>query len=139
MIRDRKSFYLFFGLLCFAGYVWLFYNLASNWLTGSEPIGVCLFKHITTIPCPSCGSTSSVLLLLGGEIKEAIYSNPIGILLAAAMIITPFWILCDLILNRNTMLLFFRKSENLIKRKWVASFGVVLIVSIWIWKIMMIF
>jgi hypothetical protein len=139
MIRNRISFYLFFSILCFAGYVWLFYNLTSNWLTGNEPIGVCLFRHITTIPCPSCGITSSVLLLLHGDIHEAVYSNPIGILLAAAMIIAPFWILFDLVFNRNTMFVFFRKSENLIKRKWVASFGVVLIVSIWMWKIVMIF
>ena len=136
MIRDRKTFYLFFGVLCFAGYVWLFYNLASNWLTGNEPIGVCLFKHITTLPCPSCGSTNSVLLLLRGEIQKALYSNPIGILLATAMIITPFWILYDLLSKKNTMLLFFRKTENYIERKWVASFGIVLIVSIWIWKIL---
>lgn len=139
MIRDRKSFYLFFGLLCFAGYVWLFYNLASNWLIGNEPMGVCLFRHITTIPCPSCGSTSSVLLLLDGDIQQAIHFNPIGILLAAAMIITPFWILFDLVLKRNTMLLFFRKSENFVKRKWVASFSIILILSIWIWKILEIF
>jgi hypothetical protein len=139
MISDRKSFYLFFGILCLAGYFWLFYNLVSNWLTGYPPIGVCLFRHITTIPCPSCGSTNAALLFFRGEILKALYSNPIGILLAAGMIIIPFWIIFDLLSKKNTLLLFFRKSENIIKRRCVASLGVVLIISIWIWKILMTF
>jgi hypothetical protein len=37
----------------------------------------CVFKGLTGIPCPTCGSTRSVVLLAHGDILHALAMNPL--------------------------------------------------------------
>lgn len=47
----------------------------------------CAFKGLTGVPCPTCGSTRSVLYLSQGEISAALAMNPLTTLgLMAAML-----------------------------------------------------
>ena len=39
---------------------------------------LCLFRNVTGLPCPFCGSTRSVGHILQGEFSAALYSNPLG-------------------------------------------------------------
>ena len=48
---------------------------ASGFSTGPS---VCLFRNVTGLPCPFCGSTRSVGHILQGEFSHALYSNPLG-------------------------------------------------------------
>ncbi len=45
----------------------------------------CVFRHLTGIPCPTCGATRSMVFLAYGDIASAFTMNPLvaaGILLA---------------------------------------------------------
>ena len=39
---------------------------------------LCLFRNVTGLPCPFCGSTRSVGHILQGEFSAALQSNPLG-------------------------------------------------------------
>ena len=48
---------------------------SSGFSTGPS---VCLFRNVTGLPCPFCGSTRSVGHILQGEFSAALFSNPLG-------------------------------------------------------------
>ena len=64
----------------------------------------CLIRHFLQIPCPSCGTTRAVRAVFHGELIEALYYNPLGILLAALMVAVPVWIAADLLLGTSSLL-----------------------------------
>lgn len=134
MIPSKKRFYLLTGFLCLAGYAWLLVNITNNHVIAVDPASVCIVKHATTLPCPSCGSTTSAMLFFSGNFPAALHTNPLGILLAVAMCITPFWVLYDLLTGKETLLACFHKSEALLKKKWIAIPGIVLITINWAWN-----
>jgi hypothetical protein len=56
-----------------------------------RPIQLCLFKHLTGVPCPTCGLTRGGVSLLKGRFVQAWLFNPllftILVLLFAAVVI----------------------------------------------------
>jgi hypothetical protein len=132
MKLTRKKFLFFLLISCLAGYIWLFISFITNKI---DQVGVCMFKHVTSIPCPSCGSTRSVLSLLQGNLMAAIYWNPIGLILLTILIIAPFWILFDFISKRDTLFIFYQKAEKVISKKYIAIPAILLIITNWIWNI----
>jgi hypothetical protein len=132
---SRKKLYFILIIACLAGYVWLYFNLTENLTGNTNEIGVCLIKHVTNIPCPSCGSTRSVLSLFHGNLKQAIYWNPIGILLVLIMIIVPIWIIYDYFTNKETLLKAYLKTETILKNKKIALPLIMMVMINWIWNI----
>jgi hypothetical protein len=49
--------------------------------SGNGHASFCLFKTLTGIPCPACGTTRAVMCLLAGNISDAFLYNPCAILL----------------------------------------------------------
>ena len=90
---------------------------------------------MTHIPCPSCGATRSVLYLTKGEIAEALYLNPIGVILVTIMIVVPIWLLYDVIFHKNTLFQFYRKIELTLNRRIIAIPAILLVLMNWIWNI----
>ncbi|WP_158524860.1 DUF2752 domain-containing protein [Mesonia sp. K7] len=115
------------------GYTWLIsqFFIAENLKTNS----VCLFKNITDIPCPSCGSTRSILEILKGNFLEALYINPLGFLGFAVLIIIPLWLLFDVLQKKHTLYLVFLRLEKNIKKTPIAIILILLIITNWIWNI----
>jgi hypothetical protein len=70
MSLTRNKLYLLIYIACFAGYVWIYLGLTNDFIQ-SKSVQVCPIKYITNIPCPSCGSTRSVILLTQGNFIEA--------------------------------------------------------------------
>lgn len=128
---NRTKLYRLLLLLCIAGYAWLL----LHFFTGDELAGGCLFKHLTHLPCPSCGSTRSVFALLQGEVISSLYWNPIGWVLLSLMIVVPLWLGYDSVSKRDTLYVFYRKAEHLLKQKYVAIPLVLLLLANWIWNI----
>jgi hypothetical protein len=116
------------------GYAWIIMLQFIKLSHAHEP-DVCLFKYLTDIPCPSCGSSRSVIAILHGDIHEAFYLNPLGFLIFGIMLITPFWIAGDVLLKRSSFLNFYLQVEILLKRKWIAIPAVLMILINWIWNI----
>jgi len=127
----RNRLYIFLGLSCFAGYIWLFVNYKYS----EREIAACLFRHVTGVPCPSCGSTRSVLYFFNGEFFSSLYSNPLGLIVAAIMLLAPFWIAFDLVSKRDSLFRFYKNTEKVFQKSWVAIPAILLIIGNWIWNI----
>ena len=119
-------------IACLAGFIYLFYNIHT---LQSQTFRVCIIKNVTDYPCPSCGTTRAVTLLLKGRFIESLLLNPIGIVVAIIMIIFPIWILIDIIFKKETFYFWYKKAEGTIRKPWLASILIVLVLLNWIWNI----
>ena len=124
--------YFYFSIACIAGYIWVILNEVISLSNG---IGVCLFKKATSIPCPSCGSTRAVMLLIDGKVFQAILYNPIGLLIFSIMLTLPFWIVYDLLAKKTSLLKFYKKMEAIMNKKIFFVPFIILVLSNWIWNI----
>ena len=122
------------AIACLAGYAWLFYAVYLN--SKINPgFGICMFKNITGVPCPSCGTTRSLILLANCHFKEAILMNPLGIVLAIMMIMIPILMIFDSVFKRQMLFDWYQKAERIIRIKWIAALLITLISANWIWNI----
>lgn len=128
----RNKLYIFLLIAIAFGYAWLIF---SNVTVFKEKHIVCLFKKITTYPCPSCGTTRSVQLLFKGEFFSSLFLNPFGIVVATIMLVIPFWIGIDLIKKSSSFFKFYKASEQFISKKPIAILLFLLIVLNWYWNI----
>ncbi|MHC1780938.1 MAG: DUF2752 domain-containing protein [Bacteroidales bacterium] len=136
MKQIGKNFYLILFFACLLGYGWLIFNTYFNYgaETGGEGIGICPIKIVTGFPCPSCGSTRSVMHIFHGEIRDALRTNPIGFILFLGLTLSPPWILFDIITEKMSLYLFFLKVEKFVRVKSVAIILTLLVVINWIWN-----
>ncbi|MSP70482.1 MAG: DUF2752 domain-containing protein [Bacteroidetes bacterium] len=134
MTLNRNNLYSILFISCIAGYIWLYFSL-SNIETNREAFNVCLIKHFTNIPCPSCGSTRSIVLLTNGNFNEALLINPMGLIVAVIMSLAPLWILTDIATRRKTLFEFFQKIETYLKRPQYSIPLILLVIINWIWNI----
>ncbi|RDI49440.1 uncharacterized protein DUF2752 [Flavobacterium glaciei] len=134
MLLDRNKLYSILLIACVAGYIWLYYSITSN-VTENKSVEVCLIKHTTNIPCPSCGSTRSIISLTKGNFVEAFDLNPIGYIVALIMLIAPVWIIVDIILRNNSLFVCYQKIESHLKKTKYAIPLILLVIINWIWNI----
>ena len=134
MTLDRNKLYSILFIACLAGYIWLYFSITKN-ITEKKSVEVCLIKHVTNIPCPSCGSTRSVISLTKGDFIGALNSNPIGYIVAIIMLIAPIWIITDTIKKTKTLFDFYIKIETYLKRPKIAIPLTLLVIINWIWNI----
>ena len=132
---NRNRLYILLSTACLSGYIWIVITFRQGTETSSGEIGDCLVKRITTIPCPSCGSTRSVLSLFKGDISGALFWNPFGLIIMAIMILAPIWILFDVIKGKSSMFRFYTQFELLLKQKRFAIPAILVVLGNWIWNI----
>ena len=130
-----KGVYTLFVLLTLAGYVWVLFNLNDPYGSANERYGFCLFKKTTSIPCPACGSTRSLIEILHGNLNIAFQTNPLGFIALLFLLIMPFWLLTDLVSRKRTLSVFYMKAEKIIRKKYVASLLILIVLANWIWNI----
>lgn len=134
MPLNRNKLYCLLLITCIAGYIWLYFNLTTN-QTAKNQVGVCLIKHFTNIPCPSCGSTRSIISLSKGNFSEALQINPLGYLVASILFLTPLWVAFDIASKRKTLFLFYLKMETYLKKTKFAIPVLLFVIINWIWNI----
>lgn len=130
----RNKLYAILMIACGAGYIWLFWA-ATNAHSKHQLPDVCLIKCTTSLPCPSCGSTRSVLSLLHGDFLNALYLNPFGIIIALIMVAAPLWVLFDISTRKKTLLNFYALSETQLKKPGFAIGLCLLVLVNWVWNI----
>ncbi len=134
MRRRRNRLYVLVLSACAIGYVWLYAGMTGK-KTGFAPEEVCLIKHATGVPCPSCGTTRSAVDLLNGDFLQSLYTNPFGILVIGIMFLAPLWVLWDTATGKSTFLLRYARAERWIRKPRVAVPLLVLVLANWIWNI----
>lgn len=133
MSISRRDLYILLISGLALGYLWLFYSLENN--AADEHAGVCLFRFVTGIPCPSCGSTRSVISLLHGHFLEALSINPLGIIVAVIMIVAPVWIFFDLAAGKSTFSRMYGFLERMLMKPAIAIPLIAAVLLNWVWNI----
>lgn len=133
MALTRTKFYTFMGIACGVGYSWLYLNY-TTYKQGSA-FSMCIIKQATNIPCPSCGSTRAVESLLHGNLIDSLQWNPLGLVISAILIISPFWLTFDLVSRKGSMFHFFHKVEFTFNKKKYAIPALILLLLNWVWNI----
>jgi hypothetical protein len=134
MDKSKAKLYLLILTTSLAGYIYLYIHVFHT-VDPQESFGVCLIKEATNIPCPSCGSTRAVLELIKGNLLKSLYYNPFGIIVAAIMTICPFWILIDLVRQKETFYSFYKNVMEIISKPRYAFPLILLVIINWIWNI----
>jgi len=131
-MRDPRKIYLLTLVLLLAGSVWMFVNVSHG---ADADHTICVFKNLTSLPCPSCGTTRAWELLLDGRVADAVQMNPLGIVTAMLFALCFSCILRDSLLGRKDFLMLWNKSEQMLKRKYLYLPLTGLIVINWCWSI----
>jgi hypothetical protein len=131
MEMKRNKLYIFLLIAISLGYIWLFSSVS---IIKENHLG-CLFKKITSYPCPSCGTTRSVQLLFKGEFFSSLLLNPFGILVAIIMLVVPIWISVDYVKKSSSFFKFYKASEQFISKKPIAILLFLLVILNWYWNI----
>jgi hypothetical protein len=131
---SRAKCYALLYLTIAVGYGWLLYSYFAL-VQNTTSVDVCLVKHFVGIPCPSCGSTRSVMALMQGNLLDAALINPMGLCIAVIMLVAPVWATFDLFTKQSTLIEFYGKAEKIIARPTIAIPLIALILLNWIWNI----
>lgn len=132
MISSRNKLYAILITACLAGYIWIYFGLQTINKSGFEG---CFIKQLTNIPCPSCGSTRSILLLMKGYFFEALITNPLGYFIATIMTLSPIWIIIDIATKNKSLFEFYKKIEETLRKRKYSIPLILIIILNWIWNI----
>ena len=91
----------------------------------------CIFKRITGLPCPACGSLRASFALYKGDFLQSVLINPFALITNMFIVFSMFWMLYDIIRNKETFIFSLKKKWN---KKSMMILGIV-VVSNWIWNI----
>ncbi|MFT6749504.1 MAG: hypothetical protein ACI9XR_001080 [Flavobacterium sp.] len=126
---SRNKLYTILLIACFLGFSYFIYSFNFEHST------FCVLKKITSFPCPACGNTRAILLLIQGKFVSSLLLNPLGIVVFLAMLIVPIWIIVDLIKTKNSFFIAYKKIEKFLQKKSVAIPLLILILANWTWNI----
>jgi len=130
----RNRLYILLSSVIIIGYIWLGFSY-NNVILKNNGVNVCLFKQVTNMPCPSCGSTRAVFSILSGDISESLLLNPFGMIIISIMVLSPFLILYDVLKGKQYVYSLYHRIELVLKRKLVAIPMIFLVLINWIWNI----
>lgn len=128
----RNRLYSLLGVLCAAGYSWLFFVV---FFRSDANFTLCLIKLATGYPCPSCGSTRGVMHLMHGDFPKALMLNPLSVVVAVCMMVLPVWLMVDVATRGNSLHRSYLSSESFFRKKAVIIAFVLLILANWIWNL----
>ncbi len=131
---NRNKLYFILFTACLIGYIWLWFVIKQQSFNKTT-FTTCIVKSTTGIPCPSCGSTRSVIEIIKGNYFNSLYLNPLGFIILFFMMCIPSWITFDVILKKNTFYIFYKKAEFYIKKPTIALPLIILIFINWMWNI----
>ncbi len=132
---SRNRLYPIVILACTMGSIWLWIQSTQSLSSITGETSTCLIKSISGVPCPSCGTTRSIVELLDGNVITSLQWNPMGIIVLLIMVTSPIWIFFDLLFKKESFLRFYGQAENHLKSKWIAIPAIGLVVINWIWNI----
>ena len=101
-------------------------------------MALCLFKEITGMPCPGCGSIRAGQCLLNGDIGQALWYNPVAVLLYVVFAFILFYSAFDWIFHKRRPWDKEAIFGRVFKRRWPAwtiVLAAVITAANWYWNI----
>jgi hypothetical protein len=129
---SRNKLYALVCSLSLAGYAWI---IISHFKKPTHNVGICLVKNVSGIPCPSCGTTRSVMFIFNGDYFQGLMINPLGYLMILLAAIIPVWVTIDIVTKGHSFYEFFKITESFLIKKWVYIPLSILLLINWIWNI----
>ncbi len=99
-MTKKRKFYLTILILLTIFTVWI---IVSYKFEGQHNITVCPSKLIYNLPCPACGTTRAIILLIKGNIIESIKINPNVILICICTITSLYLYATDIIFKKQIL------------------------------------
>lgn len=118
--------YLTIIITIIVGYFFLYYSSSSL-----DGFTFCIFKAVTGLPCPACGSTRATVFLLHYDLYSAFLFNPLAIITNICILISVFWMIVDIIFSRQSFFKFLKMNWPM----WLKIIAFSLILLNWIWNI----
>ena len=134
MMNDLRKFYYFTSSFLVIGLGWISWNLFC-FQQAKPGLQICVLKNTVGLPCPSCGTTRSVLHLVQGDLSTALLMNPFGIIVFIGLVVIPFWILYDYWNVKRTLWTYYLQFINFFSNKKFSFVVIVLVLLNWIWNI----
>jgi hypothetical protein len=72
--------------LAVAGIFGVLFAGASGWIDMSRLFGICGFKQVYGLPCPTCYVTTSAMAFVQGRVLESFYIQPAGAVLCCVLV-----------------------------------------------------
>jgi hypothetical protein len=127
----RSSFEWLLRALTIGSWTWLLFSRHEH-----PTQSLCLIKNLSGYPCPACGTTRSVLLILDGHFWQSSLLNPLGWFALVGLSLTTLFLLIDWLMSlRTTEALFFRMEEVFKAKPLLQVFFLLCIILNWIWNI----
>lgn len=89
-----------------------------------RPVELCLFRRVTGYPCPTCGSTRSVVALLHGDLGRSFHFSP---LLWVAGVLAAAWLLVRVLRGPRAW------ASSPAARRWGLGLGLAALLANWVW------
>jgi Protein of unknown function (DUF2752) len=125
-------FYLFYAGFIAVAAAWAIAQF-FHWLPNI--FSLCLFKSITGLACPGCGTTRAGLALLDGNILAALETNPVGIITTIVLAVSALLFSYDVFTGEKVLLTTAQKAERALKNPRVLISALTLILMNWSWSI----
>lgn len=134
MVTSSKFFYGLLVIMLSVGLSWIGHQVTSA-ATHSNELTICTFKNVTGLPCPGCGTTRSISLVVDGNVGKSIHTNPLGILSLLLMAVLIPWLAYDALKKKSTLHNFYLRLDNQLKQPQILIPIAAIIVANWAWNI----
>jgi hypothetical protein len=118
-LRYRRPGDIEFGIIY--GTIALLALIAARVLPVQQILPPCPFRAVTGIPCPSCGSTRSLVHLANGDIAGSLILNPLFSLAMITALFLLFACSARLLFNRSRITLTHTRREGTVLRAGMAG------------------
>ncbi len=122
----RNQLYAISGIVALLGSAWI----VLNYFQVSIPLS-CPFKSVTSLPCPSCGTTTGIVELLKGNYAMAALGNPLSYLLLLMAVTVIPWILGDILFKTDTFYRFFLVAESKLRMPKFYMPLIIILLLVW--------
>lgn len=113
---SSKGFYKLCTLLCLCAYSGLYYHF---YFEGQGSFTPCLSKFFFHLPCPACGTTRGIFMLLHGQPQEAFRMNPNSFLVLLALLVMTVLLLADAFSKGNRLYRLYKYVDKLLHNKYL--------------------
>ncbi len=135
---SKRRFYCLALFLGLAGQFWIVYSW-FRFEKQEEAFNTCIFRRVTSVPCPSCGTVHSIVAILHGNFIQALRENPLGYAVLLLVVIAPLWIIADLLTSREGFYRYYLGAERVLQRKRIFIPLILIIMAFWAVKLFILY